>query len=97
MVRFTFQKRRHIFAALAVVDQLTSMGYLLQREFRLASELHAWAFRGLHSGAGPFAYQAALKLGQYAYHLPHRAARSRVGVDCLGERRLCLSGHQAWL
>jgi hypothetical protein len=37
------------------------------------------------AGAGPFAYQAALKLGQYAYHLPHDAACRRLRVDRLGE------------
>ena len=46
----------YVLAALAVLDQLLGMGYLLRRKFRLASEFRAPALRGLHYGAGPFAY-----------------------------------------
>src|ERR1022692_1871643 len=75
----------NVFAAFAVIDQLPGVGFLLRRQFRLASEFHAPAFRGLHSGAGPFADKAAFKLGQNANHLPHGPACRRLGVDCFRE------------
>jgi hypothetical protein len=37
---------------------------LLRREFPHAPEFHAPALRGVHAGAGAFADEAALKLGQ---------------------------------
>ena len=80
------EKRGHVFAALAFVDLLACVLDLLRRQFGLAPEFQAPAFRGLHSGAGPFAYQAALKLGQYAYYLPHGAACRRFGVDRFCQR-----------
>jgi hypothetical protein len=58
---------------------------LLRGHFRLTAEFHAPTLRGLHSGAGPFADEAALQLGQYADHLPHGPACRRLGVDLLGE------------
>ena len=45
-----------IFAALSGVDQLPGVADLLRGQFRLAPEFHAPALRGLHSGAGSFAY-----------------------------------------
>jgi hypothetical protein len=45
------QERGHVFAALAVVDQLPGVVDLVRRRFPLAPEFHASRFRGLHSGA----------------------------------------------
>ena len=39
------EERGHIFAALSGVDQLSGVGDLLRREFRLAPEFHATATR----------------------------------------------------
>jgi hypothetical protein len=80
-----FEKVGHLLPVLALVDQLPGVGNLLRGHFRLTSEFHAPALRGLHSGAGPFADEAALQLGQYADHLPHGPACRRLGVDLLGE------------
>lgn len=55
------EKGGHIFAALAVVDQLPGVVDLLAGEFWFASEFHPPALHILHSGAGPFAYQAAFQ------------------------------------
>ena len=52
-------------AGLAVViNEFAGVFDLLRRQFRLASEFHLSALRGLHSGAGPFADKAPLKLSQ---------------------------------
>ena len=71
---------------LALVDKLAGVIELIRCEFPLTSEFHAPALRGLDAGVGAFADKAALKLGQQANHLPHRAARRRVGVDVLRQR-----------
>src|ERR1019366_7782515 len=69
------EKRGHIFAALPFVDQLPCVVDLLPGKFRLAPEFHTSAFRVLHSGACPFAYQATFQFREYADHLPHGTAR----------------------
>jgi hypothetical protein len=82
------QKRGHIFAALSVVDEFPGVVDLLPGEFRFPSEFHAAAFCGLHSGAGPLADKAAFEFSKYTNHLPHRAARGRLGVDRYNSRVL---------
>jgi hypothetical protein len=58
------------------------VGDLLRRQFWLAPEFHAPAFSGLHSAAGPFAYQAALLFSEDADHLPHGEIRDRHISNC---------------
>src|ERR1017187_6533778 len=80
-----FEKGGNLLPALALVYQLAGVGDLLRGHFRLPAEFHSPALRGLHPGAGPFADEAALQLGQYADHLPHGPACRRLGVDLLSE------------
>ena len=86
VVADNIQQRGHVFAAPSVPDQFPGVVDLLRREFSLAPEFHASAFRGLYPGAGPLTDKAALQFRQYANHLPHGAACRRLGVDCLRER-----------
>ena len=58
---------------------------LLRGQFVFASEFYPSALRGLHACAGALGDKAALKFGQYAYHLPHGAAGGCFGVDVLGQ------------
>jgi hypothetical protein len=51
--------RPHLRGA-ALRRSASGMGNLLRGQFALAAEFHAPPSRGVHSGAGPFAYQAAL-------------------------------------
>src|SRR5215469_8681252 len=64
----------------AFLNQLAGVVELLRGEFALASEFNPSALGGFDPGAGAFADQATLKLGQKANHLPHGAASGSVSV-----------------
>jgi hypothetical protein len=59
-----------------IVWKLDRLGRSLRDLITMLDDL-----KQLDACAGSFAYHAALKLGQYANHLPHSAACGRLGVD----------------
>jgi hypothetical protein len=74
-----------VLPVLALAKHLASVFQLLGVELALAPEFHA-AFAGrCDAGAGPLGYQAPFQFREYAYHLPHGAARGRISVNVFRE------------
>src|SRR5215831_5235212 len=76
----------YVVNALALADQLRSLGPLLHGELRLPSELHTPLPGRDYAGAGAFPQVAALQFGKDGDDLPHGAACRRFQIEVLGKR-----------